>query len=426
MASKMQFFDAIALAAVVAELNALGECRIDKVGQPAAGALYLNLRAGGKNLRLFVGVQEQWARLHLTRRNLPNLAVPSAFTMQLRKHLEGSRLLRVEQPGLERVARLVVAGRDELGDPFERVLVAELIGKYANLFLVDAKDDLVMGALRPITDAMCQVRQVMQGLPYDPPPISADKVEFPHATEEDFLAALAGGGKLVDCLVGRLAGLSKVAAGQLVASMGLPIDVRIDDLEALEPILGVLRRAQASLRANRFYPRLETSPAWDYNFWWLNEGPSPVSVGASSLVDDYYGGREEDHLLEERRRKVLVEVGELLRKHRDRLAGWEETLAKSESADRHRELGDLLTAHMYLLSAGQSEVTVSDFYAPDQPSLVIPLDPRLTPSENVQRHFTPGGRWPVKRRRHRACLLGASGDRGQARERAARPGRNCR
>ena len=39
MASKLQFFDGVALAAVVAELNALGECRIDKVGQPAAGAL---------------------------------------------------------------------------------------------------------------------------------------------------------------------------------------------------------------------------------------------------------------------------------------------------------------------------------------------------------------------------------------------------
>jgi predicted ribosome quality control (RQC) complex YloA/Tae2 family protein len=387
MASKMQFFDAIALAAVVAELNALGECRIDKVGQPASGALYLNLRAGGKNLRLFVGVQEQWSRLHLTRRNLPNMAVPSAFTMQLRKHLEGSRLLRVEQPGLERVARIVVAGRDELGDPFERILVAEFIGKYANLFLVDAKDDLVMGALRPITDAMCQVRQVMQGLPYDPPPISADKVEFPAATEEDFLAALAGDGKLVDRLIGKLAGLSKVAAGQLLASIGLAYDVRIDDLEALDPILDVLRRAQASLRAGHFYPRLEANNAWDYNFWWLQVAAPPVTAGSSVLIDDYYGGREEEHLLEERRRKVLVEVGELLRKHQGRLAGWEEALAKSESADRHREFGDLLTAHMYLLSPGQSEVTVTDFYTPEQPALVIPLDPRLTPSENVQRHF---------------------------------------
>ena len=40
--------------------------------------------------------REQWARIHLTDRQFPNLPVPFAFTMLLRKHLEGSRLLRVE------------------------------------------------------------------------------------------------------------------------------------------------------------------------------------------------------------------------------------------------------------------------------------------------------------------------------------------
>src|SRR5437868_2333059 len=105
MAERFQFFDGVALAAVVAELAALGECRIDKVGQAPGGVLYLLMRAGGKNLRLLIHVQERWARLHLTTRAIANVPVPSSFTMQLRKHLEGSRLLRVEQPGLERVAR---------------------------------------------------------------------------------------------------------------------------------------------------------------------------------------------------------------------------------------------------------------------------------------------------------------------------------
>ena len=47
MAERFQFFDGVALAAVVAELGALGECRIDKVGQASGNVLYLLLRAGG-------------------------------------------------------------------------------------------------------------------------------------------------------------------------------------------------------------------------------------------------------------------------------------------------------------------------------------------------------------------------------------------
>ncbi|MDB5101374.1 MAG: fibronectin-binding protein [Cyanobacteria bacterium RYN_339] len=382
--NKMQFFDGSALAAVIAELNQLGECRIDKVGQASAGALYLNLRAGGRNHRLYLSVQEQWARLHLTRRNPPNVPVPSAFVMQLRKHLEGSRLLRVEQPGLERVARLVVAGRDELGDPFERILVAELIGKYANLFLVDAKDELVMGALRPITEEMCRVRQVMPGMPYDPPPVN--RVDFLDAEDADFLAAFAAGGKLADRLSGAVSGLSKVAAGQLVAAIGCAPGVAVDELDGLDPVLDVLRRARRNVQAGLFHPRLDPTTGWDYAVWWLGDG-APPEGSASALIDDYYGGREERHLLEERRRKLTSEAAEHVRKQRERLAGWEEMLTKSETADRHRELGDLLTSHMYLLSPGMAEVAVTDFYHPEQAALTIPLDPRLTPSENVQRHF---------------------------------------
>lgn len=388
-APKLQFFDSVALAAVVAELNALGEARIDKVGQPTPHELYLNLRAGGKNHRLYINVRDQWARLHLTRRNPGNLPVPTGFTMQLRKHLEGSRLLRVEQDGLERLARLVVAGRDELGDPFERVLVVELIGKYANMFLVDAKDDEVMGCLRPVTEAMCGVRQLGPGLPYDPPPVSTDKVPFPDASEADFLAAIEGDGppKLAQRLVGKLAGLSTVAVGQLLAAIGLAPDVKVDDLEGLDAVLDVLRRAQAGLKAHAFHPRLSPGPGWEYDMWWLQAGPPPETAGPSALLDAYYGGREDRARLEERRRKLKVEVGELLRKQRERVAGWEETLAKAEGADRHRELGDLLTAHMYLLAPGMASVEVQDFYAEDGAQLTIPLDPRLTPSENVQRFF---------------------------------------
>jgi predicted ribosome quality control (RQC) complex YloA/Tae2 family protein len=401
MASKMQFFDGVALAAVVAELNALGEARIDKVGQPSAHELYLQLRAGGRNHRLFVSVREQWARLHLTRRSPGNLPVPTGFTMQLRKHLEGSRLLRVEQDGLERVARLVVAGRDELGDPFERVLVVELIGKYANLFLVDAKDDQVMGCLRPITDAMCQVRQVGPGLPYDPPPVDDRKVPFEHATDADFAAVVGGEGKLVDRMVGRLAGLSKAVAGQLVAAIGLPVDVAIDDLEGIDPVVDVLRRARTSLAARRFHPRLEPGPGWDYVMWWLGAGEPPAGEGPSAVLDAYYGGREDRARLEERRRKLRVEVEGLLRKQRERLAGWEDTLEKAEGADRHRELGDLLTAHMYLLAPGMDAVEVDDYFAEEGGRVTIPLDPQLTPSENVQRFFR---RYQKARNSQRAVL----------------------
>lgn len=394
MAPKVQFFDSVALAAVIAELNTLGECRIDKVGQPSSYELYLQLRAGGRNLKLYLNVRDQWARMHLTDRALANVPVPTAFTMLLRKHLEGSRLLRVEQPGLERVARLVIAGRDELGDPFERILVVELIGKYANMFLIasaagaiESRQEQVMGCLRIVTEEMSQVRQLAPGLPYAGPPVMAGKVPFPEATKADFLAALGQDGKVVDRLSGRIGGLSKVALTQLVVGAGLAADARTEELEGLDRLLSTLAIAQKRLKEGLFHPRRESGPGWDYNVWWLGAGAPPEGPGASALMDTYYGRLEARFILDDRRRVLRNEVNELLRKQRDRLGAWEQTLEKAEGADRHREMGDLITANMWQIQPGMSHVEVTDFYHEEQPTVTLVLDPLLTPSENAQRYF---------------------------------------
>ncbi|MNS57947.1 hypothetical protein D3C72_908500 [compost metagenome] len=387
MATKVQFFDSVSLAAVVAELNTLGECRIDKVGQPSGHEIYLQLRAGGRNLRLYLNLREQWARLHLTERQLGNVPVPTAFTMLLRKHLEGSRLLRVEQLGMERVARLVVAGRDELGDPFERILVVELIGKFSNAFLVDSRQEQLLGCLRIVTEEMSQARQLAPGLPYAGPPVAAGKVAFPDATEADFLAALGEDGKVVDRLSHRLAGISKVALMQVAAAAGVAPNTRTDELEGLDALLAMLHRAQRSLKDGVFHPRLERAASSDYAMWWLGDGAPPEGPGPSAVVDRYYGTLEAQSVLEDRRRVVRNEVNELLRKQRERLGGWGQTLAKSEEADRYRELGDLITAHMWAIQPGLASVEVTDFYHPDAPTVTLVLDPQLTASENAQRYF---------------------------------------
>ena len=50
-----------------------------------------------------------------------------------------------------------------------------------------------------------------------------------------------------------------------------------------------------------------------------------------------------------------------------------------------RQSGELILAYQYTLQPGQTELRAQ--YDPDQPELVIALDPKLTPLENAQRYF---------------------------------------
>jgi predicted ribosome quality control (RQC) complex YloA/Tae2 family protein len=70
---------------------------------------------------------------------------------------------------------------------------------------------------------------------------------------------------------------------------------------------------------------------------------------------------------------------------RARLASLERSLTDQSERETLRHSGELILAYQFTLAKGQSELKA--FYDPDQPELVIKLDPTLTPLENAQAYF---------------------------------------
>ncbi len=116
--------------------------RVQKVYQPHAEAISLEIRSQGKTLTLYFSADPETARLHLLSKKPLNPSAPPPFCQLLRAHLEGARIERIEQVGNDRIVRLVMQ-RD--GKPV--TLVAELTGRTANLMLLD-EAGAVRGQLR--------------------------------------------------------------------------------------------------------------------------------------------------------------------------------------------------------------------------------------------------------------------------------------
>src|SRR5690606_6690527 len=55
-------------------------------------------------------------------------------------------------------------------------------------------------------------------------------------------------------------------------------------------------------------------------------------------------------------------------------------------ADRYRLYGELLTAYLYLVQKGMTEIELDNFYQPGQ-RITIPLDPEASGPENAQAFF---------------------------------------
>ena len=130
--------DALCLTALAEELRPTVEgARIDKIYQPTRDEAVLYLRSQAGNVRLLLSARPGSPRAHLTTLVWENPDKPPMFCMLLRKHLQGARILALEQPPLERILVFRLEVLDELGDRVERRLVLECMGRSANLILLD-------------------------------------------------------------------------------------------------------------------------------------------------------------------------------------------------------------------------------------------------------------------------------------------------
>jgi predicted ribosome quality control (RQC) complex YloA/Tae2 family protein len=128
---------------VLAELaSALIGALIQKIFQPADYAIVLELRKPGQSLALLLSADPETARLHLITNRTPNPAAPPAFCQLLRAHVEGGRIVAIEERESDRLVRLKIVGRQGM-----RLLVLELTGRNAHLLLLD-EDERILGTLR--------------------------------------------------------------------------------------------------------------------------------------------------------------------------------------------------------------------------------------------------------------------------------------
>lgn len=410
-------FDGLMLAATVREAAAsLTGARVNKVYQPGDHEIVLHLWGRAANHKLLISAHPQHARLHLTALSFENPPTPPAFCMLLRKHLEGSRLLSIEQPGWERVAFLRFSGTDELGLPSERILVAETMGRSSNLILLDGERRVLAALRRSSADS---VRPVWPGQPYVPPP-AQDKVD-PLGPElfDRLRQAVAGAG--LDFAAGAPAGAVELRANAASADALASLVQRtvagfspVNAREAVhrawqgsaaaalaEPVTagaaaGALSASIAGLAAAaREQPQPHAHPLANgrtafapFPLTHLGAGaPAETFATCWQLLDHVFGARIAVERLEQQRNALARQVREQLARHQRKLQRQQEALAAAAEADHLRLCGELLTASLHAIPPGAASVRLANWYDPDGGDIEIALDPQLSPAANAQQYF---------------------------------------
>ena len=455
------------VARIVRELSGMVGARARKAYQPHYEQVVLRLNRKGVPSTDLVIVRGR--RVYTSQRDRPMPSKPSQFAMVLRKHLNNSRLIAVEQFGFDRVIQLTF----EHGGGRLR-LVIELF-RDGNVLLLDDSGVII----QPLTHAKYASRSLKKGVAYTPPPETIDPREMDRSaldalldgSEHDLirtLAARANFGRIYGSTACSIAGLE-----EKVDSNSLDSDQR-DSLEgAIQSMLAELSEGDGAMMwmvdsdSMQAWQAADNEAARDaassgiteiapFDLAYTDSGMM-VEVASLSMAYDAVFGSHDAAAFIRREEELLVDSGEdegVKQAKLDRRAAQQRSAIDRfhERAAITQELGKAIQdnwEHVDSLLAQFNEAVASDgwegvmdrihdvpwidnadparqpivAYLPDEdgePGASITLEISKTVHQNAQRYFEEGRSQKSKAKGAQAALAGTEEAREKAEKRAAK------
>ncbi|WP_214888180.1 NFACT RNA binding domain-containing protein [Exiguobacterium sp. s142] len=371
-------YDGLMTYRVVKELQPLVGGRINKVHQPYALDLMIQVRSNRQSVSLLVSANAMYARLQLTDTPIKNPQEPPMFCMMLRKHIEGGFITAIEQVGRDRVIVFSIRSRNELGDEENKRVYVELMGRHSNVVLTN-EDGKILDAIKHLPPSQNTYRTIMPGSEYILPP--AQEKSDPLTEREAGLKRIDWNAGMLDKqLVAHFSGMSPQIAQEIMYRAKTPNRTNLE--AAFDSVMADLDGAyvfqQLASGKERFSPIALTS----------GDIVSEERYDSSREVLDrfYYEKANRDRVKQqahdvERLLKSELERNQLKRK---RLL---EDMKATERSDELQKYGELLTTYLFQLEKGMKVAHVVDYYDEDGAMIDIPLDPLKTPNENAQRYY---------------------------------------
>jgi predicted ribosome quality control (RQC) complex YloA/Tae2 family protein len=389
-------FDGVFLAGICHELQTdiLGG-KVDKIHQPDAATIILSIRHQGTNRQLLISAHPVFSRIHTIAEKRDNPSYPPLFCMVLRKHLSGGKIISIHQPGLERLCEIKFSCINELGDPEEKSLICEIMGKHSNVLLVNKNREIIDGIKR-IGRHLSSYREVLPGRPYVTPP-AQDKLELTKVTEEQIAKVIMNTGeqvKLSKLLINTFQGISPLLANELVYRSGLDLSATAEfcGQREIQLIFLALKKLADMLLTGSYTPSLayQKKDPTAFSCITLTHLPGAIiqpTATVNQTADRFYRAKENTARFNQVRDNLFQKISSEIDKLQAKLAVQQSTLAAAQSSEEDKIKGQLLTANLHQIKPGQEAVTVPNYHSAEMATVTIILNPLLSPAENAQMYF---------------------------------------
>ena len=349
--------DGITLAKVKEDLEKYLPIRINRISETSKTEIVFNVHADGIRTSLVMSFHSNYNHICLSDKNYTTFTDPSTFVMVLRKYILNGIIYQIDQYDHDRYLLMHVRARNELYDEKEYTLSVELMGKYANLILVD-ENNRIIDALKKIPPYENTRRTILPGAEFTLPDAQNKLDPFSNPDVD-----------LNESLVKQLQGFSKLLENE--------VRYRLND-SSFKQIMDLIKDSDKLYLSKikdtyEFHVIPLTHLETEYTQWDIQKGFDEIyyedgeKERIKNIADDLY------KVVKRQIKHYSTKIDKLKASYEDAL-----------NLDGDKENGDLLYMYSDLEAKGLNQIEIEDYEGNRK---LIRLDPKLSIKANANKYF---------------------------------------
>ncbi|MEQ2400192.1 Rqc2 family fibronectin-binding protein [Peptoniphilus hominis (ex Hitch et al. 2025)] len=371
--------------------NRVIDGRIDKIYQNN-NDLLINIRAKGQRERLFISISGS-PRMYFSDEIFDSPQNPPAFCMLLRKHLENNQILEVSQYKMDRIIKILVKSRDELGEYSKKALIIELMGKHSNVILIDDDSKKIIDSLKRINFNLSSVREILPGLTYNPEDISEGLDPCQVDSISDLIKDSRENLNIKSFFLKNFTGISPQMCNEIEYRSNIDFkrnlsaltDPEIIELDKIfSEIFKIVKENDFS--PIKIYRENLFKDFYSIDLESLNDKEKIKVDSISSLLEEFYNSKFLRDSLGSKSKELKKIVKKNIEKLNRKLSNQANELNVALNREKFKVYADLISSNFYKIEKGADSVTVENFYD-EMKEIKIPLDPTLDGPSNAAKYY---------------------------------------
>ena len=379
--------DGLTMSVLAKELNErLQTGQIQKLYQIDKTTLLFKIRALNEDQSLVITVGATPA-MYLSKpiQDLPK--EPSSLCMFLRKHIEGSRIVKVEQINGDRIMCIQTDKLEMDGSITSTFIYVELMGKYSNCIFV--QDGVILESLIHVSPLMNRERSISPKLHYELPP-NANRVslmDFDYDEIKNLLTSF-GDGTVQQSIRAIFNGFGKPLLDEVLLTANLSGNEIISDLipTQVDALAKALYELKIKLNESNGLLTLinDNNKKAHATFILQNYKVLKEYSTISEALEESIHNTKSIHTTDKELEKILTAA---IKKEEGRHQKIKDELDDTNKMDTYKLYGDILMINAHLQVQYEPSIQLPNLLSEDGELLTIPLKPNLTIVENGQWYY---------------------------------------